>query len=372
MKFCLSKTRIGQRLLLSLLLMVLVIAALLIAMEQSGGIQQLYLAISGLGQSDSTIPKLLHFASRSELLPAALAPLMNSCIALNPGWTVHLWTEADVRLLLLKEWPELLKLYSSGTVSQAERLAMAKYPVLHRFGGVFLDTTVECLKPLDIALEAANSVIFLALERPENHRILENAQFKLSPAAMGAAPGSAWFRHAIDVMQRRESIGQDLSLDGSFPTECHLLWQRKQQQRKQPGADRYQPERSVYLLPWEYFSSTLRNPDVMLGLCQQLRRWPELRAVYTTRSEACSSIVSNVTGEPNATAIRAGLQPNEYTVGLQHHGLIQSASVRLIAAQGRWKNQLLFNVTSVWPAVRRYEKASKTGVYWRTVEVYRL
>uniref|UniRef100_A0A1I8FMS8 Uncharacterized protein n=1 Tax=Macrostomum lignano TaxID=282301 RepID=A0A1I8FMS8_9PLAT len=42
-------------------------------MEQSGAYKQLYLAISGLGQSDSTIPKLLHFASRSELLPPHLS-----------------------------------------------------------------------------------------------------------------------------------------------------------------------------------------------------------------------------------------------------------------------------------------------------------
>uniref|UniRef100_A0A1I8FK81 HA domain-containing protein n=1 Tax=Macrostomum lignano TaxID=282301 RepID=A0A1I8FK81_9PLAT len=227
-----------------------------------------------LGQSELNYHEIsctLLARARSELLPAASGGADDSCIALNPGCGTECTsgTEADVRpVACSKSGRSCSNSTHLALLVRLRGLAMAKYPCAASVRG--------------------HSTSHWKLQTPspswrwndqENHRILENAQFKLSPAAMGAAPGSAWFRHAIDVMQRGESIGQDLSLDGSFPTECHLLWQRKQQQRKQPRKQTgyRQPEEpnSVYLLPWEVFLNLrLRNPDVMLGLMPATRRWP--------------------------------------------------------------------------------------------------
>jgi inositol phosphorylceramide mannosyltransferase catalytic subunit len=64
-----------------------------------------------------------------------------------PDWEMHLWTEENLPAdLVRKEAYERLR-------NPAERSDILRLEVLFRFGGVYVDTDIECLRPIDPLLE---------------------------------------------------------------------------------------------------------------------------------------------------------------------------------------------------------------------------
>uniref|UniRef100_A0A1I8H2V4 Glycosyl transferase n=1 Tax=Macrostomum lignano TaxID=282301 RepID=A0A1I8H2V4_9PLAT len=152
------------------------------------------------------IPRLLHFITDSELVLNGYRQTLASCAAVNPDWTIYLWTELDVESLLRRRQPDLLSFYQLLN-SPAERLEFAKYPVLYHLGGVILELDVECLKPLSsaTALDFRSSA-FVAEERVENVMIYGNRLFRLSPAALGSRPGHGFLGFVISALRGNVSV----------------------------------------------------------------------------------------------------------------------------------------------------------------------
>jgi len=66
----------------------------------------------------------------------------------NPGWKLVLHDDTDCIDLVERFYPEWLQLYKYLPKS-IERADVFRYLVLHHYGGVYADTDVECVKPLD-------------------------------------------------------------------------------------------------------------------------------------------------------------------------------------------------------------------------------
>jgi mannosyltransferase OCH1-like enzyme len=69
----------------------------------------------------------------------------------------------------------------------AERADLVRYEVLRRHGGVYVDTDVECLRPIDDLLDGV--VAFAAYEVPG----------RLCNAVLGAVPAHPAFARAVDL-----------------------------------------------------------------------------------------------------------------------------------------------------------------------------
>ncbi|HWT26226.1 MAG TPA: glycosyltransferase, partial [Solirubrobacteraceae bacterium] len=66
----------------------------------------------------------------------------------HPEWEMRLWTEREIAEL------ESARPEAKDTRRHpAERSDLLRYEILHRFGGVYIDTDMECLKPIDPLLE---------------------------------------------------------------------------------------------------------------------------------------------------------------------------------------------------------------------------
>lgn len=140
-----------------------------------------------------------------EPLPAEFEEYQETWRQHHPHWNLRLWTEEDL--------PEGLR---RGEVyerkrSPAERSDILRLELLWQLGGVYVDTDMECLKPIDQLLEGieffaghlkeerVNNAIFGAA--PE-HPLLEQALRKLRPQKIGArfdktASGALFFNSIV-------------------------------------------------------------------------------------------------------------------------------------------------------------------------------
>ncbi len=122
------------------------------------------------------IPKTFH---RVWLGPRPIPPAEyeygQSWLRLNPGWTDLLWDEGN--LPSLENQAEF-----DDAPNFSQKSDVVRYEMVHRHGGVYIDTDFECLKPIEPLLEGLEA--FVVREDSENvssaifgavagHRLLE-------------------------------------------------------------------------------------------------------------------------------------------------------------------------------------------------------
>ena len=98
----------------------------------------------------------------------AAPPLVLKCLASwqqrNPDWTVRALAMEDVRLLL--ELPDLTgKIITSASFSDLVRAQL-----LYEYGGVWVDATLLCRRPLNDWLPSLMAAEFFAFERTDPNR----------------------------------------------------------------------------------------------------------------------------------------------------------------------------------------------------------
>jgi hypothetical protein len=99
------------------------------------------------------IPRILHHIwLGSQPLPAEHGPWIETWKRHHPKWEHRLWTEENLPLNPLR--PEVLERLRAPV----ERADILRLEILYTHGGVYLDTDLECLRPLDDILEGQTFV----------------------------------------------------------------------------------------------------------------------------------------------------------------------------------------------------------------------
>jgi FkbM family methyltransferase len=116
------------------------------------------------------IPRVIHRVwPGDDPLPAEYQAFGESWALHHPGWELKLWRPSDLPPLRNQT------LFDNAT-SFAEKSDIARYEVVMRYGGVYVDTDFECLRPLDELLEDVEAFI-----GSENGTLLTNALFGAVP-----------------------------------------------------------------------------------------------------------------------------------------------------------------------------------------------
>lgn len=104
--------------------------------------------LSGVS-STNNIPKILHqqHSSRSAF-PQYLVPLVKECGQSNSDWIHVMWTDDDYPPFLKKFYPDLWPMFRDFA-KDIQRWDTIRFFILYHFGGVYLDTDVQCLSTLD-------------------------------------------------------------------------------------------------------------------------------------------------------------------------------------------------------------------------------
>jgi len=89
------------------------------------------------------IPKVMHHVWDGDL-PPLYQHYFDECKKLHPDWEFKFWSDKDIRSLNL----EYEDLYNESR-NYAGRSDIARYEILYKFGGVYRDLDVKCLRPID-------------------------------------------------------------------------------------------------------------------------------------------------------------------------------------------------------------------------------
>jgi len=94
---------------------------------------------------DCKIPKKLHFIYVMNPPPTEMKTRMEAWKAYHQGWDVTFWDDQNIEEFGLENY----KQYSS-TNNPGERSDIARYEILNRLGGVYVDQDIECLGNIEV------------------------------------------------------------------------------------------------------------------------------------------------------------------------------------------------------------------------------
>ncbi|MEI9417673.1 capsular polysaccharide synthesis protein [Mesorhizobium sp. Cs1321R2N1] len=134
-----------------------------------------------------------------EKAPKIVKACLNSWQRMNPGWTVQILTKGTLADFL----PDVSDPSSilSRSLSDATYSDIVRIELLCRYGGVWVDATCYCLRPLDEWLDSVMSEGFFAFERPAPSRMLSSWFLAASQSSYLVYE---WRRLVHEHWQRRE------------------------------------------------------------------------------------------------------------------------------------------------------------------------
>lgn len=124
------------------------------------------------------IPKFFHRIWLGSPIPEQADIYWRKWQELHPEWELFTWEDGSLG------WLENWDLFDAGQ-TWAEKADIARYEIIARFGGVYLDCDFEPLRPIDAALEGVEA--FSAWEDSDHVAI----------GIMGCTPGHPFFQDVI-------------------------------------------------------------------------------------------------------------------------------------------------------------------------------
>ncbi len=149
------------------------------------------------------IPKIIHhiWVGKKEI-SAEYKHYMQTWINSHPDWEYKLWTDADVDSFPWQNKELFLECTNPGMKSDIWR-----YEILYHFGGLYVDTDMECIRPLNPIHERLE---FYAGFDSDNNSIVANS-------LIGAAPKSPILKKMIHSLSKSTKV-----IDPSTITFDHI------------------------------------------------------------------------------------------------------------------------------------------------------
>jgi len=141
------------------------------------------------------IPKIIHQIWLGSPLPDRFKVYQQSWITHHPDWEYKLWTDANVKDLILDNQD----LYEAST-NYGEKSDILRYELLYRYGGVYVDIDYECLKPLDI--------LHYSYDLYTGIQPMDTGLVQLGLGLIGAIPGHPMLKKCI--VDLRESTEREI------------------------------------------------------------------------------------------------------------------------------------------------------------------
>lgn len=183
------------------------------------------------------IPKIIHQIWLGSPLPATYQAFIKTWQHNHPTWEYKLWTDADIGALGLEN-----KAMYDATTNYGEKSDIARYEILYRFGGLYVDIDFECLKPFDILHLCFDFYVGLTYAKKANILI----------GLIGSVPEHPILKECITTMRRdknaKDTFDQILKRTGpAFFTDCFM-----KKAYTYDGPVIALPSTYFYPWPWQY------------------------------------------------------------------------------------------------------------------------
>jgi len=100
--------------------------------------------INATNKGDIVIPKKIHQIWLGSKIPDKYKKYADTWSLLNPEWEYKLWGDDDIKDIHIPQ-----KKVFNTIKNQGFRSDFLRYNILNQFGGLYIDTDFECLKPFD-------------------------------------------------------------------------------------------------------------------------------------------------------------------------------------------------------------------------------
>lgn len=158
------------------------------------------------------IPKIIHqiWLGNNGKLPEKYYRLQKTWLDNHPDWKYILWTEKEIEDFKL----ERKDLYDEAD-NYGSKTDIARYEIIYRLGGLYVDTDFECIKEFDTLNHICDFYVGLVYNR----------KVEMCNALIGACPGHPILRACIDNLKHKrpgkESMGDVMYRTGPYYfTEC--------------------------------------------------------------------------------------------------------------------------------------------------------
>jgi mannosyltransferase OCH1-like enzyme len=148
------------------------------------------------------IPKIIHQIWLGSPLPEKYKEIQATWKKYHPDWEYRLWTDEDAKTFPMKN-----RALFENAKNWGEKSDIFRYEILYQYGGLYVDTDFECLRPFDILHQLCDFYIGLdSIERKfQGPRLLNGL--------MASAPNHPILQKCLD------------SLSGGDPTNCdNIQW----------------------------------------------------------------------------------------------------------------------------------------------------
>ncbi|KAG6590985.1 Inositol phosphoceramide mannosyltransferase 2 [Phytophthora cinnamomi] len=236
------------------------------------------------------IPHIIHQSWKNVYrIPTRFHPWMKSWKDMHPTWTYVFWTDEDNLRLFQQLYPQYL--HVAKAVKKVSLADMARYALLHRVGGLYVDADFECLQPFDDLHR--DSRLFLSSEPLVHTVLLEKStsdSVALCNALMASAPGHPFWLQVLDNIKDKFDR-ERLRSDAVALTGPRMVKQTYLSQKSAAGSD-------IVVFPSEYFYPEVaywniepmeqacrrRYDDDARRACDWLHKFP--RGEFTSKTHA--------------------------------------------------------------------------------------
>ncbi|WP_226427648.1 glycosyltransferase family 32 protein [Xanthomonas sp. NCPPB 2865] len=137
------------------------------------------------------IPHVFHLTAPTKHLLWEERKIQARLQRLLPGWTCHVWDDADNSALMRRAFPEFADRYEAIRFG-VMKADIARCAYMHSYGGFYFDTDYKLLRTLDADVLAQQCVLPIEEGAPGNE------QFKIGNAVFGSEAGHPFWRAFIE------------------------------------------------------------------------------------------------------------------------------------------------------------------------------
>ncbi len=134
------------------------------------------------------VPRTIHQIWLGSPVPKALKSFAESWKKMHPDWQYILWTDKEV-----EEFGLVNKHFYDATDNYGAKSDIARWEIVYKMGGVYIDMDFECLQPLDMFNKVYD---FYTAIQP-----LDTQFIQLGAALFGACPGHPLLKHCIETIK---------------------------------------------------------------------------------------------------------------------------------------------------------------------------
>jgi mannosyltransferase OCH1-like enzyme len=150
-----------------------------------------------MSQAKKAIPKIIHQTWETMDMPCEWQDCVRSWQECHPHWEYRLWTDDDRRRFVEQRYPEFLDIFDSYSYD-IQRADAIRYFVLHKYGGLYVDLDLECLRPVDDILSNRTFVIG---RQPGRHAKVHGEDTLVGNAFMASVPGHRFLLEIVGTIK---------------------------------------------------------------------------------------------------------------------------------------------------------------------------